>query len=121
MSYPTQRLLQAEQDCDVAPCYVVLNPNIECGWLGVIAVGMLMGIIIRYVDIDVKRALSGSKPSMTRAFASTMLLGVAAAVAISANVSALYVLGTVYLFTWICQKTLALFRSSLGVQEHVSS
>jgi hypothetical protein len=80
-------------------------------WIGVILVGVLIGIIVKRVDIVVKRSLSGPQPSMTRAFASTMLLGVAASVAISANLSALYVLGCVYLFTWICRKTAVLFRA----------
>ena len=71
------------------------------GLLGVIVVGLLVGIIWRRVDIDVKRALSSPHSSMRKAFASTMLLGVAGVVTISANSSAFLVLGGVYFFTWV--------------------
>ncbi len=72
------------------------------GWLGVIAVGFSIGIILRRIDMDVKCALSTPRPSMMRAFASTMLISVVGAIAISANSSALYVIAGVYLFSWFC-------------------
>lgn len=81
------------------------------GLLGVMVVGILIGIIWRRIDIDVKRALTGPHPSMRKAFASTMLLGVAGLVAISANSSGFFVLGGIYLFTWLCLQAQRLIHS----------
>jgi hypothetical protein len=72
------------------------------GLIGVVGVGFIVGIIARRVDIDVKRAVTSPRPSMMKAFASTMLLGVAGAVAISSSFSGIYVLGGIYLFSWLC-------------------
>jgi len=72
------------------------------GLVGVIAVGILVGGILRYVDVDVKKALSSEQPSMRKAFASTMLLSVAGCMAISAGFSGLYTLAGIYVFTWFC-------------------
>jgi hypothetical protein len=72
------------------------------GLPGVVMVGLAMGVIFRRVDIDVKRAMTAPQPSMRKAFASTMLLSVAGIVAISANSSGFFVLGGVYLFSWLC-------------------
>jgi oligosaccharide repeat unit polymerase len=71
------------------------------GLLAVIVVGFAIGIIWRRVDIDVKKALTTARPSMMRAYASTMVLGIAGIIAISANSSGFFVLGGVYLFTWL--------------------
>jgi oligosaccharide repeat unit polymerase len=81
------------------------------GLLGVIVVGIVIGIIWRRVDIDVKRALTGPRPSMRKAFASTMLLNVAGVVAISANSSGFFVLGGIYFFTWLCLQAQRLIHS----------
>ena len=72
------------------------------GLIGVVGVGFILGIIARRVDIDVKRAVASPRPSMMKGFASTMLLGVASAVAISSSFSGVYVLGGIYLFSWLC-------------------
>ncbi len=72
------------------------------GVLGVIAVGLMLGLVSRLVDTDVKRALDGPHASMIKAFASTMLLGVAGSLAITSGFSGLYVLGGIYLFSWVC-------------------
>jgi oligosaccharide repeat unit polymerase len=72
------------------------------GLPGVIVVGLLLGITLRWVDSEVKRALSSPKPSMRRAFASTMPLGVSGAFAVSAGFSGVYVLAAVYLISWFC-------------------
>jgi hypothetical protein len=80
------------------------------GLLGVAAVGLLLGIILRRVDIDTKRALEQRPASMRRAFASTMLLNVAGALAITAGFSGLYVLGGIYVFSWFCLLTQRMFR-----------
>jgi hypothetical protein len=76
----------------------------------VIAVGLLLGIVVRRVDIDVKRALASSPPSMMKAFASTMLLGIAGAFAVSAGFSGIYVLAGVYLFSWFCLSVQRMFE-----------
>jgi oligosaccharide repeat unit polymerase len=81
------------------------------GLLGVTIVGLVIGIIWRRVDIDVKRALTAPRPSMRKAFASTMLLGVAGVVAISANSSGFFVLGGIYFFTWLCLQVQRLIHS----------
>jgi oligosaccharide repeat unit polymerase len=72
------------------------------GLIGVVGVGFITGIVARRVDIDVKRAVTSPRPSMMKAFASTMALSVAGAVAISTNFSSIYVLGGIYLFSWLC-------------------
>jgi hypothetical protein len=80
------------------------------GLLGVVVVGLLLGILMRRVDLDAKNALAGSRPSMMKAFASTMLLQVAAWVAISVNLSGFYVVCGIYLFSWVCLQILRLTR-----------
>jgi oligosaccharide repeat unit polymerase len=80
------------------------------GLIGVVGVGFILGIIARRVDIDVKRAVASPRPSMMKAFASTMLLGVASAVAISSSFSGVYVLGGIYLFSWLCLGAQRLIR-----------
>ena len=72
------------------------------GLFGVVAVGLMLGIVLRRVDLDVKSALADPQPSMMQAFASTMLLGVAGGFAVSAGFSGLYVLGGIYVFSWLC-------------------
>ncbi len=79
--------------------------------LGVIVVGLAIGIIWRRVDIDVKRALTAYESSMRKAFASTMLLGVAGVFAVSANSSGFFVLGGIYFFTWLCLQAQRLIHS----------
>jgi len=63
------------------------------GLFGVVAVGLMLGIVAWRVDTDVKRALDPPETSMMKAFSSAMLLGVAGSFAISAGFSGLYVLG----------------------------
>jgi oligosaccharide repeat unit polymerase len=72
------------------------------GLIGVVGVGFILGVIARRVDVDVKRALASPRPSMMKAFASTMLFSVTGAIAISSNFSSIYVLGGIYLFSWLC-------------------
>jgi len=86
------------------------------GLPGVVLVGILIGLLTRRVDIDTKKAFTGSRPSMMRAFASTQLLQVAGCVAVSANLSVFYVLCGVYVFSWIC---LQLMRLMGVIQEPV--
>jgi hypothetical protein len=70
------------------------------GLAGVIVIGLMLGVVLRRVDLDVKHALSSSQPSMMPAFASTMLLGVATTFAVSAGFSSLYTLAAIYAFSW---------------------
>ena len=79
------------------------------GLFGVVAVGLLLGIVSRWVDSEVKRALASPQPSMMRAFASTMLLGIAGAFAVSAGFSGVYVVAGVYLFSWFCLSVQRMF------------
>jgi oligosaccharide repeat unit polymerase len=80
------------------------------GFFGVVAVGLLLGIVLRRVDLDVKNAFLSSQPSMVKAFASTMLLGISTSVAVSAGFSGVYVLAGVYLFTWFCLSVQRMFE-----------
>jgi oligosaccharide repeat unit polymerase len=85
------------------------------GMLGVIAVGLLLGIAGRRVDIDVKRTLSSRQPSMMRAYASTALSTVVGSFALTAGFSGLYILVGIYFFSWICLQ----IGSLVGVREIV--
>jgi oligosaccharide repeat unit polymerase len=82
------------------------------GLVGVVGVGLMIGIIVRRVDIDVKRSLSSSCPSMRNAFASTMLLNITGAISISSSFSVLYVLAGIYFFSWLCLQAQRMVRSS---------
>ena len=79
------------------------------GLFGVVAVGVILGVISRRVDLDVKAAFLSSSPSMMKAFASTMLLGIAGTLAVSAGFSGVYVLAGVYLFSWLCLSVARMF------------
>ena len=68
------------------------------GLFGVVVVGLMLGIVVRRVDLDVKSSFASSRPSMMKAFASTMLLGIAGSFAVSAGFSGLYILAGVYFF-----------------------
>jgi hypothetical protein len=81
------------------------------GLLGVVAVGLLLGLASRRVDLDVKRALAGPRPSISKAFASTMLLGVVGNLAITGNFSGMYILGGLYVFAWFCLRLMHLVQS----------
>ena len=70
------------------------------GLIGVVVVGLILGAATRRVDIDVKKYLSGPSPSITAAFASTMLLSVAANFSISGNFSGFYLLVIIYVISW---------------------
>jgi hypothetical protein len=78
------------------------------GWIGVTVIGLMLGVIYKRVDLDVKKALITSRPSMMHAFASTMLLGVTGALAITAGFSGLYILILIYVFSWVCLQALHL-------------
>jgi oligosaccharide repeat unit polymerase len=80
------------------------------GLLGVIAIGLMLGIVLRRVDTDVKVALASSRLPMTRAFASTALLGVALTLTITSEFSGLYVLAGIYAFSWFCICVERMFR-----------
>jgi oligosaccharide repeat unit polymerase len=87
------------------------------GWPGVVAIGLMVGFILRRVDTDVKRAFSSSQPSMQRAFAATMLLSVSGCLAISAGLSGLYTLAAIYLFTWFCVLVRRVFHPATIVSD----
>jgi oligosaccharide repeat unit polymerase len=80
------------------------------GLIGVVVVGFLIGVILRRVDVEVKHALTGSHPSIRRAFSSTMTLSLAGIVAISANSSAFFVLIGIYIFSWVCLRLQRIFQ-----------
>jgi oligosaccharide repeat unit polymerase len=80
------------------------------GLPGVIIVGLMLGLTTRWVDVEVKQAVSPPCPSMMKAFASTMLLAVSGTLAISAGFSGLYILAAVFLFSWFCLGVERFFR-----------
>lgn len=85
------------------------------GLFGVVAVGLILGIISKRVDLDVKAAFLSSSPSsssMMKAFAATMLLGIAGTLAVSAGFSGVYVLAGVYLFSWLCLSVQRMFHAA---------
>jgi oligosaccharide repeat unit polymerase len=88
------------------------------GIFGVMAVGLMLGIISRRVDIDVKRAMVSNHPSMMRAFASSNLLGVSGCLAVSAGFSSLYVLAGIYLFSWLCLSAQRMFIAHPVIARH---
>ena len=71
------------------------------GFLGVIVVGLLYGILLRRVDLDVKAAFGSRHSSMVKAFSSTMLLIVADCFTVSLALPSLYALCGIYLFAWL--------------------
>ena len=70
------------------------------GWVGAIAVGLIYGIILRRVDIDVKAAMGAARPMMMKAYSSTILLILAACVSDSLNLPLFYALIGIYVFSW---------------------
>jgi hypothetical protein len=85
------------------------------GLAGVVAIGLMLGFILRRVDTDVKRALAPPRPSMMQAFASSMLLNISGCIAISAGFSGLYTLAGIYLFSWFCLSVERVFRPARAV------
>jgi oligosaccharide repeat unit polymerase len=81
------------------------------GLAGVAAVGLMLGIVARRVDLDVKRALEPSRRSMIDAFASTMMLNVIGNFAVTAGFSGLYILFAIYLFSWFCLRLASLVQT----------
>jgi hypothetical protein len=88
------------------------------GLFGVVAVGLMLGIILRRVDTEVKRALAPGHPSMMRAFASSNLLGVSGCLAVSAGFSSLYVLAGIYLFSWFGLSVARMFTTRRVIVAH---
>lgn len=89
------------------------------GLPGAIAIGLMLGVVLRRVDLDVKHALSSPQSSMMQAFASTMLLGVATTLAVSAGFSALYTLAAIYIFSWFCVSIERFFHPRRVIREIV--
>ncbi len=90
------------------------------GIFGVVLVGLLLGVVVRKVDTDVKSALDIDQPSIMKAFSSTMLLGVAGSFALTAGFSGLYILFGIYGFSWICIRAMRLVRPRRVVLASVS-
>jgi oligosaccharide repeat unit polymerase len=70
------------------------------GFLGVVVVGIIMGLIIKKVDIDTKNALSQTQSPIMKSFASLSLLNIATMVSVSNASSSVYVLVGVYFISW---------------------
>ncbi len=84
------------------------------GWTGSIVVGMIFGMILRKVDLDVKSALEGPAPSMQRAFSATTLLTLAGCFNTSLGFAALYAFLAVGILAWIALQVRALTSYQAG-------
>lgn len=71
------------------------------GWVGSIGVGLIFGLILRKVDLDVKSAFEDSSPSMQKAFSATSLLTLAGCFNTSLGFAALYAFAAVGLLAWL--------------------
>lgn len=91
------------------------------GYVGVVLMGSLIGIVVRKVDTEAKKALAGEHPSISRAFSHTILLGVTSALAISSGASTVYMLLLVYGVSAFARRMLAgyqaLFKQRPKIQE----
>jgi oligosaccharide repeat unit polymerase len=79
------------------------------GLLGVLVVGLLLGIISRYIDIYTKKNLAPQQFSMMRAFAFTNLTILSGTISVTSGASNLYVLAGIFLFTWLCLQVQRIF------------
>ena len=70
------------------------------GLTGVIAIGLMLGVTARYVDMVTKQELGPPHPSTMKAFAATSLGIVTSCLAVTAGFSTLYVLAAVYFLSW---------------------
>jgi hypothetical protein len=80
------------------------------GLFGVVCVGLMLGVALRRVDLDVKRAFAYPNGSMVKALASTSLLGVVGNFAISAGFSGFYIVVGVWIFSWFCLELMKLVQ-----------
>jgi len=78
------------------------------GWAGSLAVGLIFGLILRKVDLDVKSTFEGPSPSMQKAFSTTSLLTVAGCFNTSLGFGALYAFLAVALLAWLALQVRAL-------------
>lgn len=90
------------------------------GLLGVVGVGLMLGIVARRADTDVKLALLDPDPSMMRASASTTLIGVAGNLALSAGFSGLYIFLVILLFSWLCLGVVKLLMPSERLSQPIA-
>ncbi len=70
------------------------------GGPGVVAVGILYGILLRRADLDIKAVFDSPSPTMSRAFASTALLYVASCFCSSLAIPALYAFIGICMLGW---------------------
>jgi oligosaccharide repeat unit polymerase len=66
------------------------------GYLGVVMMGLMVGIVVRKVDLEVKKAVGSPRPSIAKAFSYTVLLSVISNLEISAGVASIYMLLLVF-------------------------
>lgn len=87
------------------------------GWAGSIAVGVIFGMILRKVDLDVKSAFENSSQSMQKAFAATSLLTVAGCFNTSLGLAALYAFLAVGALAWLAIQVRALTSPQAGAPD----
>jgi len=88
------------------------------GWLGAIATGIIFGFILRRVDMDTKAGMSNARPSMMRAFSSTMLLAAANCFNTSLELPTIYSLCGIYLLAWLSLRARALVHPKRPVDAY---
>jgi hypothetical protein len=94
------------------------------GYFGVAMMGLLMGVVLRKVDLGVKNAVRATQPSIGRAFSYTVLLGVASGLTVSAGVASIYMLLLVFGVAAVARRLVAGYsalctrRSAIG--QHVA-
>jgi len=89
------------------------------GLPGVVIAGLLIGILVRRADRVAKQSLSGERPSMIRAFASTMLITLALCINTSLGIPALYALIGMYVAGGLWIRMRASFSAPLLVDTKI--
>lgn len=89
------------------------------GYMGVLVMGLVAGIVLRMVDSKVKEAVGAPHPSISKAFSYTVLLNVLSDILISAGASSIYMLLLVYAVSAFLRKVIAGYDTLFGRQPNL--
>jgi oligosaccharide repeat unit polymerase len=84
------------------------------GWAGSIATGIIFGLILRKVDLDVKSAFEDSSEQMQKAFSATSLLLLAGCFNSSLGIGGVYAFTAVAVLAWLGLQIRALISPQAG-------
>jgi oligosaccharide repeat unit polymerase len=84
------------------------------GWAGSIATGIIFGLILRRVDLDVKSAFEESSEQMQKAFSATSLLLLAGCFNTSLGIGGVYAFAAVGALAWLGLQIRALVSPQAG-------